>query len=78
MKKITKFRHTRRISIYRDDATTPVIYENVKHVWYEAGNSILVVSQYQNDYNGEHNYFHWPVSRFQWYKDEKTLQEVRL
>lgn len=70
-----RWRTTRKITIYRDDSTTPVVYENVKHIWYEGNNSVLVVSQYRGT-GDEHDYFHWPVNRFQWFKDEKTLQDI--
>ena len=60
----------RRITIYRDDSTTPVVYEPVKHYWYEAGNTVLVIA-YLIDDQGSHNYVHWPVERFQWFRDEK-------
>ena len=61
----------RRITIYRDHSTTPVVYEPVKHYWYEAGNTVLVIAYVTDVETGFHNYVHWPVSRFHWFRDEK-------
>lgn len=66
----------RRITVYRDDSTTPVVYEPVKHYWYEANNTVLVIAYITHADTGAHNYVHWPVSRFQWFRDEKLEQQV--
>ena len=47
----------RRITPYRDDASTPVIYEPVKHLWWEAGNTVLVIAYFVDD-EGGHDYAH--------------------
>ena len=60
------------IRLYRDDSLTPVIYENVKHVFWTVNNSVLVLAQYQQD--GSHRYFSWPRERFCWYQIERTNQ----
>jgi hypothetical protein len=60
----------RKPTLYRDDSTTQVVYENVKAVFWTAGNSVLVVSQYTDAQTGAHRYIHWPRERFCWFKDE--------
>ena len=61
----------RRITLYRDDSTTPVVYERVKHFWYENGGRVLVIA-YLVGTSGAHDYVHWPVKRFTWFRDEKV------
>lgn len=60
----------RRITLYRDDSTSQVVYENVKAHFWTAGNTVLVVSQFTGGPDGEHRYIHWPRERFCWFKDE--------
>ena len=59
----------RRLTLYRDDSTTTVVYERVKAFFWTANNTVLVVSQYTDD-KGAHRYIHWPRERFCWFKDE--------
>lgn len=63
---------THKITLYRDDATTPVVFENVKHFFWTADNSVLVIAQLSNVDTGEHHYVHWPRERFCWFKHEKV------
>ncbi len=65
----------RRITIYRDDSTTPVVYEPVKHYWYEAHGTVLVIAYIVDAESGRHNYVHWPRENFTWFRDEK-LEEA--
>lgn len=58
------------LRLYRDDSLTPVIYENVKHVFWTAGNTVLNIAQYKED--GSHHYFTWPRERFCWHHLERT------
>lgn len=64
---------TRTVTIYRDDSTSQVVYENVKHVFWTANNTVLTIAQYVNRWKstGEHRYIMWPRERICWYKDEK-------
>ena len=71
MTSVTENQRKRRVSVYRDDSTTPVIYEPVKHIWWEAGNSVFVVAYITDEATGSHNYAHWPRERICWIKDEK-------
>lgn len=59
----------RKLTIYRDDSTVQVVYENVKTFFWTASNTVLVVSVYEGD-GPEHRYIHWPRERFCWFKDE--------
>lgn len=63
-------RDVRRVTVYRDDSTTQVVYENVKHLFWTAGNTVLVIAQYTNVDAGDHHYIHWLRERFVWFKDE--------
>lgn len=64
----------RKLTVYRDDSTTQVVYENVKHWFWTANNSVLVIAQYTNQTTGEHRYINWPRERICWFKDEKMLK----
>ena len=46
------------VTIYRRDSETPVVYENVKHFWWEDWR--LVVSVIKTAETGEHFYWIWP------------------
>lgn len=61
-------RNTRTLTLYRDDSTVQVVYENVKTFFWTANNSVLVISQYTRW--PEHRYIHWPRERFCWFKDD--------
>lgn len=61
---------SRILTLYRDDSTVQVIYERVKAVFWIAGNSVLVISQYRDETGDDHRYIHWPRERFCWFKDE--------
>lgn len=60
----------RKITTYRDDSMSQVVLDCVKHFFWNAGNTILVIAQYTNTATGEHRYFHWPRERLCWFKDE--------
>lgn len=62
----------RMITLYRDDSTTQVVYEDVKHFFWLAGNTVLCIAQYSDVETGEHHYIHWPRERFCWFKVERT------
>ena len=59
----------RTLTLYRDDSTTPVVYENVKHWFWTASNTVLVIAQVIDPKTGDHQYFHWSRERFCWFKD---------
>lgn len=61
-----------KITIYRDDSTTQVVYDNVKHFFWLAGNTVLCIAQYDGapDWS-RHHYIHWPRERICWFKVEK-------
>jgi len=63
-------RQTRKLTIYRDDSTVPVVYDRVKAVFWTAGNTMLVVSRYDSEEGDGHHYIHWPRERFCWFKDQ--------
>ena len=58
------------VKLYRDDSVTPVVYEDVKHVFMTADNTVLTIAQITDAATGAHRYIHWPRERFCWFKDE--------
>ena len=60
----------RKLTLYRDDSTTQVVFENVKHYFFTADNTVLTIAQFTNTETGEHRYIAWPRERFCWFKDE--------
>jgi hypothetical protein len=62
----------RKITIYRDDSTVQVLYEDVKHFFWTCNNTVLVIAQITDLKTGAHRYIHWPRERFCWFKDEKV------
>lgn len=57
------------VTLYRDDSTTPVVFEDVKHIFWTAGNSVLVIAQLtEGRGNPQHHYVQWPRERFCWFK----------
>lgn len=65
-------RQERKLTLYRDDTTAQVVFERVKTFFWVAGNTVLVISQYDAKTGPEHHYIHWPRERFCWFKDEPT------
>lgn len=59
-----------KITLYRDDSTTTIVYIRVKHFFWTANNTVLVIAQYSGD-GDEHHYIHWPRERFCWFRHEK-------
>lgn len=59
----------RKITLYRDDSTTQVVYDRVKHIFWTANNSVLVIAQFTDP--PKHRYIQWPRERFCWFKDEE-------
>lgn len=60
---------TRKITLYRDDSTAQVVYDNVKSYFFTANNTVLTISQYIDETQTKHRYIHWPRERFCWFKD---------
>lgn len=60
-----------KVTLYRDDSTTPVVYERVKHTFYLANGSVFVIAQY-DEAREKHHYIHWPRENFAWYKLERA------
>lgn len=65
-------RAERRMTLYRDDSTSQVVFDRVKTWFWTAGNTVLVISRYDSPdpAKGEHHYIHWPRERFCWFRDE--------
>jgi hypothetical protein len=66
-----------RVTLYRDDSTGQVVYENVKTWFWTAGNSVLTISQFVDSTQTAHRYIHWPRERFAWFKDERPAEEAK-
>ncbi len=67
---------THTIEIYRDDSTTKIVYENVKHYFWTANNTILVIALITNTQTGEHEYIHWPRERICWFRHKKSESKL--
>ncbi len=65
----------RKVTIYRDDSTSQVVYDRVKHVFWTANNTVLVIAQYTED-KSSHYYIHWLRERICWFKDE-PFQDIK-
>ena len=68
----------RKLTLYRDDSTTQVVFENVKHYFWLAGNTVLCIAQYTDIATGAHKYINWPRERFCWFKDEAQPASLPL
>ncbi len=68
----TSPRKRRRLTIYRDDSTVQVTYNDVKTFFWTANNSVLTVARYDSEANTGHHYIHWPRERFCWFRDEPS------
>ena len=66
----------RKLTLYRDDSTTQVVYENVKHYFWLAGNTVLSIAIVTNTATGEHLYVQWPRERFCWFKDQPMVTDA--
>lgn len=67
---MSKERAERKLTLYRDDSTGQVVFDRVKTWFWTAGNSVLVISRYDEPTGSGHHYIHWPRERFCWFKDE--------
>ena len=60
-----------RVRIIRNDATSPVVYEGVKHAWRQGDELVLSL--------GEHGvnrlYIHWPIYEIDHYEVEEMPGE---
>lgn len=63
---------TYKVSIYRDDSITTVVYDNVKHCFWTSGNTVLTLAVY--DKSGEHYYIHYLRENVRWYKIEREVK----
>lgn len=66
----------RKVTVYRDDSVTQVVYENVKHVFWTANNTVLVIGQYTDVATGAHQYINWLREHVCWFRVEKVQSEV--
>jgi hypothetical protein len=62
-----------RVSVYRDDSVTTVVFADVKHAFMTANNTVLTIAQYAED--GSHHYINWPRERICWWKIERQAQD---
>lgn len=59
------------VGIYRDDSVTPVIYENVEHIFMTANDTIITIAQVADLSTGRHRYVNWPREAVKWFYYEK-------
>lgn len=60
---------TWKVTIYRTDSHTPVIYENVKHAWWEGDNYVVSCLKAGGP---EHYYWTWPGKSISHVREERT------
>lgn len=60
------------VKLYRDDSVTPVVYEDVKHVFMTADNTVLTIAQITDPATGAHRYVNWNRERYAWFVFEKA------
>ena len=61
-----------RVTLYRDDSTAQVVYDDVKTVFWTAGNTVLVIARYSDVATGAHYYVHWLREHVCWFKVESA------
>lgn len=66
----------RKLTVYRDDSTSQVVYKNIKAYFWTCNNTVLVISQYTDDTLTKHRYIQWLREHVCWYKDEEDTGEV--
>ena len=59
----------RKLTLYRDDTSVQVVYEDVKAFFWTSNNSVLTIARYVGE-GPEHYYVHWLRERICWYRDE--------
>lgn len=57
-----------RVTIYRTDSHTPVVYELVKHAWWESDRYIVSVLKWRG--SRAHYYWTWPRERISHIREE--------
>ena len=67
-----------KLTLYRDDSVTRIEYENIKHYFWTADNSVLVIAEITDMETKEHRYIHWPRERFCWFKAENQKESGSL
>jgi len=60
----------KRVTILRNDSTAEVTFENIRHVWWQCGGTILVLSR---GHRGDgRTYIYWPAATI----DHVRVQEI--
>lgn len=54
-----------QVRVYLDGANDIQVYDNVKHVWYKAGNTVLVILHYYDETT--YRYVSYMRERIVWY-----------
>lgn len=62
----------KRLTVYRDDSTSQVVYDNVKHYFLTGNNTVLTIAQITDASTGAHRYIHLPLSRVCWWREENV------
>ncbi len=62
----------RTVTIYRDDSTSQVVYENVKHAFMTCNNTVLTLAIQPDPKDPWHYYVNWNREKYVWYKEEPT------
>lgn len=58
----------KRVTVYREDSVSQVVYENVKHCFWTCSGTVLTIAVVRED--GSHYYVNWLREKVAWYKEE--------
>jgi len=61
-----------KVTLYRDDSLSPVVYTDVKHAFWTGNNSVFVLAIVDDLETGAHHYVSWLREHFVWFKKERT------
>lgn len=70
----------KRVTVYREDSVSQVVYENVKHCFWTAGGTVLTIAvvrptgddEPRISLPGDHYYINWMREKIAWYKEEQA------
>lgn len=52
--------------LYTDESVDGHVYNNVKHLWFKAGGSLLCICHFYAD--GSYRFVCWPASQVRWFQ----------
>lgn len=62
----------RRVTIHRNEAASPIVYDAVETVLWTAGNTVLCIVCWNTDNAIEPSRIYWPRENIAWFRDEPS------